>query len=113
MRRSTNGRGGRMVGAGVGAAEGGLGGSGSVMAGPIVADAHRRRTSPDGRGSRAEGTVRRACARADPRASARAGAPANGSTERPAHDVDHLVDVLIGLAALRGGPDAALDVVLE
>src|SRR5262245_38342481 len=43
----------------------------------------------------------------------RTGTPADGATQRPADDVDHLVDVLVGLAALRGGPDAALDVVLK
>ena len=41
------------------------------------------------------------------------GRAADRPAERPADDVDHLVDVLVGLAALGGRPDAALDVVLE
>src|SRR6185369_2142813 len=44
-------------------------------------------------------------------------AGATGAPDRPAQrsadDVDHLVDIGVGLAMLRGGPDAALDVVLE
>jgi hypothetical protein len=39
--------------------------------------------------------------------------PRSGRPKRPAHDVDHLVDVLIGLTPFGGRPDAALDVVLE
>src|SRR4029079_15104245 len=42
-----------------------------------------------------------------------AAAAADRAAERPADDVDHLVDILVGLAPFRGGPDAALDVVLE
>jgi hypothetical protein len=45
--------------------------------------------------------------------SGRARAAADRSAERAAHDVDDLVDVLVGLAALGGGAHAALDVVLE
>ena len=49
-------------------------------------------------------------ARATTCGSARA---ADRPAECPAHHVDHLIDVLVGLAALGGGADAALDVVLE
>ena len=38
---------------------------------------------------------------------------ADRPAERPPDDVDDLVDVLVGLTALGGGPDATLDVVLE
>ena len=37
----------------------------------------------------------------------------NRSPERSAHDVDHLIDVLVGLAALRGRADTTLNVVLQ
>ena len=40
-------------------------------------------------------------------------AAADRPAERPPDDVDDLVDVLVGLAPLGGGPDAAADVVLE
>ena len=42
-----------------------------------------------------------------------ASAARDRSTERPADDVDHFVDVLVRLALGGGGPDAAGDVVLE
>ena len=51
--------------------------------------------------------------RRERRSGSRAAAPAHRPAERPPDDVDHLVDVLVGLAALGGRPDAALDVVLE
>src|SRR6476646_9398351 len=41
------------------------------------------------------------------------GGPAHRSSERAPDDVDDLVDVLVGLALLRGGPHATADVVLE
>src|SRR6185369_5157342 len=41
------------------------------------------------------------------------GGPAHRSPERAADDIDDLVDVLVGLALLGGGPDATTDVVLE
>jgi hypothetical protein len=43
----------------------------------------------------------------------RAGAAAHRPPERPAHDIDDLVDVAIGLTALGRSPNAALDVILE
>jgi hypothetical protein len=64
-------------------------------------------TSPERRRRVAEGTAR---ARAWLRTAA--GAP-DRSTKRASDDVDHLIDVLIGFAMLRGRADAALDVVLE
>src|SRR3954451_7589724 len=47
-----------------------------------------------------------------PRRSGRPRAP-DGPAEGAPDDVDHLVHVRVGLAVLGGGPDAALDVVLE
>jgi len=46
-------------------------------------------------------------------ASAGSAAPADRAAKRPSNDVDHLVDVLVGFAALGGCPDATLDVVLQ
>src|SRR5688572_3758893 len=46
-------------------------------------------------------------------ASGRSAACPHGASERAPHDVDDFVHVLVGLAALCGRPDAALDVVLE
>ena len=42
-----------------------------------------------------------------------ASAGSNRAAERPPDDVDDLLDVPIGIAVLRCGPDAALDVILE
>src|SRR4051812_2484858 len=45
--------------------------------------------------------------------SRRAASATDGPAERAAHDIDDLVDVLVGLAVLRRRAYAALDVVLE
>src|SRR5919206_5014500 len=41
------------------------------------------------------------------------GRAAHGPTQGAAHDVDYFLDVLLGVTVLRGGPHAALDMVLE
>src|ERR1700752_1862273 len=89
-------------------------GGGAVATDRSVIDILRapaRRTSSPGR---SPPTVRKYRVRLDRHpTSGRAGTPANGPAQRAADDVDPLVDVLVGLAALGGGPDATLDVVLE
>jgi hypothetical protein len=47
------------------------------------------------------------------RSSTGSAAPADRAAQRPPYDVDHLVDVLVGLAPFSGRPDATLDVILE
>ena len=69
---------------------------------PEGARGHRRRAIP--RASRGDGRKYRAAgARRAP----------HRATERPANHVEHLLDVLVGLAPLRRRPDAALHVVLQ
>ena len=73
---------------------------------------HIRRTAGSGLTTTRRAVERRAEVPARKHSSRRA-VTAHRTPERTPYDVDHLVDVLVGLAAFRRRPHAALDVVLE
>ena len=110
-----------MTGAGLGLAVGAgvpAGGVGDGTMLPPQAAAVRARTTAPARNDLGWRTpnlradARRPCASSGARRRLRAGA-ADRAAERASNDVDNLLNVAVGLAALRGGPDAALDVILE